>query len=277
MSVKQQLKQEANVFDKMGTYWAQIADANQTARQLQFIKGTVAKEGWILDLACGTGRHTIPLANEGYNIVGMDISAGLLRIAKQHKTQASLIQADMQHLPFKKGTFAAALSVDNSFGYLPSEKDDLESLKEAHKTLRTGGVLVLDVFNREQLVQKYTKQRLSARLKWLALPTLLRLPNRLSKRMLFWFYHWRSYPSFYLLQKRTVSRDGGWLCDFWVVCDKTDGRLLTFEHVARLYTLSRLQELLFEADFQVNQVFGDYEKQEFSADSSRLIVLAAAR
>ncbi len=277
MSVKQQLKQKTNVFDTMGTYWAQIADANQTARQLHFIKGTVAKEGWILDLACGNGRHTIPLADEGFNVVGLDISSKLLRIARQHKNQVHLIQADMQHLPFKEGVFSAALSIDNSFGYLPSERDDLESLKELHKTLRTGGMLVLDVFNREQLTQKYGKQRLSARLKWLALPTLLKSPNRLSKRMLFRFYHWRVYPSFFLLQKRTVSRDGGWLCDFWVVCDKTDGKLLTFEHVARLYTLSRLQELLVEAGFQVNRVYGDYEKQTYSAGSSRLIVLAAAK
>jgi hypothetical protein len=52
---------------------------------------------------------------------------------------------------------------------------------------------------------------------------------------------------------------------------------LTFEHVARLYKLSRLQELLFEAGFRVNQVYGDYEKQDYSAGSSRLIVLAVAR
>ena len=271
------LNQKANVFDKMGTYWAQIADANQTARQLQLIKNTVAKEGWILDLSCGNGRHTIPLTNEGFNIVGVDISSELLKIAKQHKNPAKLIQADMQHLPFKNGVFAAALSMDNSFGYLPSETQDLQSMVELRKILKTDGVLVLDVFNREQLTQKYGKQRLSARLKWLALPTLLKSPNRLSKRILFGFYHWRTYPSFFLLQKRTVSRDGGWLCDFWVVCDKTDGRLLTFEHVARLYKLSRLQELLFEAGFRVNQVYGDYEKQDYSAGSSRLIVLAVAR
>jgi len=182
----------------------------------------------------------------------------------------------MQHLPFKEDVFAAALSIDNSFGYLPTETDDLLSLKETQKILRAGGVFVLDLFNRQQLRQKYGRQRFSARLKWLGLQALLRFPNRLAKRVLFHVYHWREYQGFYLLQKRTLSRDGGWLCDLWVVCDKTNGKLLTFKHTARLYGLSRLQELLVEADFQISQIYGDYEMQQYSADSSRLIVLATA-
>jgi len=259
----------------MGMHWAEIADANQTERQLQFIKGVVAKDGWILDMACGTGRHAIPLADEGFNVVGVDISSELLKIAKQHKNRAQLIQADMLHLPFRNRVFSAVLSMDNSFGYLPMETDDLESLKEARKALRAGGVLVLDVFNREQLTHKYGKQRLSARLKWLVLPALLKFPNILSKRMLFGFYHWREYPSFFLLQKRTVRRDGGWLCDFWVICDKVNGKLRTFQHAARLYRLRRLQELLFEAGFRVNRVYGNYQKAAFSGcPSDRLIFLA---
>ena len=95
------------------TRWAftgqQIADETKQQRQLQFIKDTVAKEGWILDLACGTGRHTIPLAKEGFNVVGLDISSKLLKIAKQHKTQAQLIKADMQHLPFKNRRFCGCV------------------------------------------------------------------------------------------------------------------------------------------------------------------------
>ncbi len=46
-----------NVFDEMGIYWAEIADQNQTERQMQFIKNTLKAEGLVLDLACGTGRH----------------------------------------------------------------------------------------------------------------------------------------------------------------------------------------------------------------------------
>lgn len=273
-------EESANVFDEMGSYWAEIADENSTARQIEFIKNTVKKDGLILDLACGTGRHTNPLTIEGYNMVGLDVSSTLLRIAKNRSIQAQLVKADMQHLPFKPKAFLAALSMDTSFGYLPSEEDDLQSLTELRETLSQGGLLVLDVFNREHLIRKYKtglKRRFLALLKWMPLPLLLKLPSRLSKRLLFWFFKWKEYPSFFLLQKRTVSSNGESLCDLWVIYDKDKMRINVFRHVVRLYELGRLHVLLGKAGFLVNRVYGDYEGQNFSVASSRLIVMASAK
>ena len=144
-----------NVFDEMGNYWAEIADQNQTDRQIKFIKNTLKPEGFVLDLACGTGRHLIPLSKEGYSMVGLDISANLLRIAKSRWRSAELVRADMRFLPFKPEAFSAAVSMDTSFGYLPSEQDDMQSLSEVRETLSQGGVLIVDVFNREHLILKY--------------------------------------------------------------------------------------------------------------------------
>jgi SAM-dependent methyltransferase len=265
---------QQNVFDEMGKYWQQIADKGPTERQTNFIKNAISKEGWILDLACGTGRHTIPLTKEGFNVVGLDVSSKLLKIAKQHQPQAQLVKADMRHLPFKEKTFSAAISLDNSFGYLPSEETDLESLKELHKTLQTNGLLVLDVFNREQLTRKYGK--LLVNLQWLILPPLLKYPNRLSQSVLWAIYKWKEYPSFFLLQKRTVDTDAGRLCDLWLIIDKASGKMRMFRHRARLYRLGRLNEMLFEAGFVVERVCGGYEGQDFSVKSTRLIVFADA-
>lgn len=160
----------------MGKYWQEIADKGPTERQFQFIKNAVSKEGWVLDLACGTGRHSRPLTQEGFNVVGLDVSSTLLKIAKQLQPEAQLVKADIRHLPFKENTFSAALSLDNSFGYLPSEQADLQSLKGLRQTLCQGGLFVLDVFNREQLGRKYPKRSLK-NVKWLFLPTLLKHPN----------------------------------------------------------------------------------------------------
>ena len=117
-----------NVFDEMGVYWAEIADKNQTEKQLQFLKTQIKPDGYILDLACGTGRHLIPLSQQGFNMVGLDISAKLLKIAKQRWREVQLVRGDMRFLPFKPQAFAAAISMDTSFGYLPSEHDDWVSL-----------------------------------------------------------------------------------------------------------------------------------------------------
>ena len=259
----------------MGVYWAEIADQNQTGWQIKFIKSILKPEGFLLDLACGTGRHLIPLSTEGYTIVGLDISANLLLMGKGRVRGAQLIRADMRFLPFKPEAFSAAVSMDTSFGYLPSEQDDVQSLKEVRETLNRGGILVVDVFNREHLILKYKANRLKG-FRWAFLPVLLKF-NRLAKSMLFRFFKWKEYLSFFLLQKRTVNADGAELHDLWVVCDKADGKIRFFEHTVRLYEFKQLQGLLEQAGFMVKRVYGDYEGQQFSPVSDRLILVAEAK
>jgi ubiquinone/menaquinone biosynthesis C-methylase UbiE len=262
----------ANVFDEMGSYWAEIADKNQTERQLKFLKNQLKPDGYVLDIGCGTGRHSIPLNMEGYDTVGLDVSANLLKITKKRWSQLQLVRGDMQFLPFRHQSFAAAMSMDTSFGYLPSEQDDAVSLSDLRRTLKQCGVVVVDVFNREQLMLKY--QAKNKGLKWALLPFLLRSHSRW---LLFRLFKWSEYPSFFLLQKRTVTRSGDRLCDLWVVCDKAKGRIVVFEHTARLYVCSDLEGLLEKAGFAVNRVYGGYEWENFGPNSSQLIVVANAK
>jgi ubiquinone/menaquinone biosynthesis C-methylase UbiE len=261
-----------NVFDEMGSYWAEIADKNQTERQLKFLKNQLKPDGYVLDLACGTGRHSIPLTMEGYDMVGLDVSANLLKITKKRWSQLQLVKGDMRFLPFKHHSFAAAMSMDTSFGYLPSEQDDAVSLSDLRRALKHCGVVVVDVFNREQLMLKY--QNKNKGLKWAFLPFLLRSHSRW---LLFRLFKWNEYPSFFLLQKRTVTRSGDRLCDLWVVCDKARGRIVVFEHTARLYVRNDLEGLLEKAGFAVNKVYGGYEGENFDPNSSQLIVVANAK
>ncbi len=235
-----------NVFNEMGVYWAEMADQNQTEKQLQFIKKTLKVKGLILDVACGTGRHLIRLSKEGFDVVGLDISNKLLRIAKRRWQEAQVVQADMRFLPFKAEAFSAAISMDTSFGYLPSEEDDLLSLMEVHEALTKNGVLVIDVFSRKHLINRYES---GEQLKW------------------------KEYPSFFLLQNRTVDVKGEKLKDLWTVHEKTSGQLIIFEHSVRLYEFNQLKGLLEKAGFSVNQVYGDYDEQSYGSNSSRLIFI----
>ena len=148
------------------------------------------------------------------------------------------------------------------------------SLNELRRVVKQGGTLIFDVFNREQLLLKYQlgkSKRFFSRLRWAALPFLLKLHNR---RMLFGFFKWRVYPSFFLLQKRVVSQNGIKLCDMWVVWDKVKGQSVVFEHAVRLYEFSELQALLEQTGFGVNQVYGGYEGENVNPSSSRLILVS---
>jgi len=256
----------------MGVYWAEIADHNPTQRQIEFIKNIVKPTGLVLDLACGTGRHIIPLNKEGYEVVGLDLSRSLLKIAKNRLRSDQLVRGDMRRLPFIPEVFAAAVSMDTSFGYLPTQQEDMQSLRELRKTLRQDGLLIIDVFNREHLTRKYKADR---RFKLVLLPLLLKLGFS-GKWLLSRFYKWREYPSFYLLQKRTIDTNGEKLSDMWIVRDKVNGEIIVFKHVVRLYQLHGLEEALNEADFAVKRVLGGYEGQPLSHDSDRLILIASA-
>ena len=259
---------EENVFDKMGKYWAEIADQNSTDCQLEFIKNTLKSEGLVLDLACGTGRHLIPLSKEGYSMVGLDVSSNLLRIAKNRSGEVQLIKADMRFLPFAPKAFSSAVSMDTSFGYLPSEKDDFQSLSAVREALVDGGVFIVDVFNRDNLISK-NKTNWIRQLKWALLPIMVK-----AAWMPFHFFKWKEYPSFFLLQKRSVDPKDSQLHDLWLVCGKEDKQIRVFEHNARLFGVKQLQMLLEKAGFTVKAVYGDYDKQNLNSSSNRLIFAA---
>ncbi|MCW4024203.1 MAG: class I SAM-dependent methyltransferase [Candidatus Bathyarchaeota archaeon] len=237
-----------NVFDEMGTYWAQIAQQHYTEKQVHFLKTILNKNAAILDLACGTARHLNSLTENGFEVVGLDTSAGLLKIAKTQNPNAQLVRGDMRSLPFKKGCFGAVVNMDTSVGYLPSAQDDLQVLREANRILASGGLLVVDIFNKLQIAQKY------------AVP-----------KQEMW-----EYPSFYLTQQRVLDLDEV-MEDFWVTKDKANGEIRSFVHRVRLYGVGELQGLLGSAGFLVEEVFGDYDCSVFSVESKRLILIAYSR
>ncbi len=151
----------AMVFDKISNYWAEIADANDTEKQLAFVKNNLGTAGLVLDLNCGSGRHAVPLYNAGYDMMGLDVSPRLLRIAKvkavEEGADLALVRADMRFLPFRHGVFAGIISLDSSLGYLPSADEDQRSINEVARTLAGTGIFLLDVFNGDCMQQRHNK------------------------------------------------------------------------------------------------------------------------
>jgi SAM-dependent methyltransferase len=118
----------------------------------------------VLDLCCGIGIHAIALANEGYEVVGFDLSKHCLdkaeHLAKQNELSEKRVrfyQGDVRQvfdILSEKGEkgFNAILSIGNSFGYY-GEKEDLQVLKDLNDLASSNCILVLDVINREWLVR----------------------------------------------------------------------------------------------------------------------------
>lgn len=109
----------------------------------------------ILDLACGVGRHALPLAERKFSVVGLDFSKHYLsearKAANKKKIKIDFLHGDMKDLKphFNSNEFDLVVSLYNSFGYFKNRSDDVKMLKEVYRVLKPGGHLVLNALNGE--------------------------------------------------------------------------------------------------------------------------------
>jgi SAM-dependent methyltransferase len=100
----------------------------------------VGKGTRLLDIGCGAGRALRLAANRGADVSGLDAAPGLLEIARRRVPGATLIQGELQTLPFGDAEFDA-VSGFNSFQYAA---DPIAALREAKRvTRRRGRILAL--------------------------------------------------------------------------------------------------------------------------------------
>ena len=105
-------------------------------------------DGLMLELGCGTGSLTEILANAGYDMIGVDLSADMLDIAMEKREQSGnnilyLLQ-DMREFELY-GTVRAVVSICDSMNYLPCEEDFLQTLKLVNNYLDPEGVFIFDL------------------------------------------------------------------------------------------------------------------------------------
>jgi SAM-dependent methyltransferase len=111
--------------------------------------------GELLDVPCGFGRHSIPLARAGYRVTGVDRSGALLGEAQRRGQGTTFVQADYRQLPFADDSFDAALNLFTSLGYLGDE-EDVKVLAEIRRVLRPGAKLVIETSHRDALVKGWS-------------------------------------------------------------------------------------------------------------------------
>ncbi len=104
--------------------------------------------GPVLELACGTGRLTWPLARDGHDVVGLDASPAMLaaaaRKAAEQGTRARFLRGDMRDFDLG-GRFGLVVISCNSLAHLTDTADLLSCLACVRRHLKPGGVLAFDV------------------------------------------------------------------------------------------------------------------------------------
>lgn len=112
---------------------------------------TGAVKGSVLELGCGTGRVTMPLAHEGVRIVGVDRSGEMLararrRVARQRRgVRPTLVRADVRALPFPGGSFPMVMAPYGILQSLLSERDLKATLRDVGRVVAHDGIFALEL------------------------------------------------------------------------------------------------------------------------------------
>jgi SAM-dependent methyltransferase len=101
----------------------------------------------ILDVGCGTGGHLVHLAKRGYEVVGIDKSVSMIRIAEEkirkHGLRAKVKVADILNFNLNE-EFDACISMFAVINYITETDDIIKAFKNIRRHLRQGGLFVFD-------------------------------------------------------------------------------------------------------------------------------------
>jgi 2-polyprenyl-3-methyl-5-hydroxy-6-metoxy-1,4-benzoquinol methylase len=147
-----------------GRYYSDIGNfLKENYLEYVFTKGTLqevdflidelnlSNNSQILDVGCGAGRHSLELARRGFQTVGIDISSGLIDVAKaiarKENLDANFYIHDARGLEFSQEFDAAICLCEGAFGLAGDEAGHRAILKNVYRALCPGGVFVLTAIN----------------------------------------------------------------------------------------------------------------------------------
>jgi 2-polyprenyl-3-methyl-5-hydroxy-6-metoxy-1,4-benzoquinol methylase len=141
------------LFENYGQKYDSESFTQGTTGECDFIEQEISynKSLKILDIGCGTGRHSIELTKRGYHITGIDYSDSQLaragEKAKQQGVKINFLKHDARNLPFKNEFDLAVMLCEGAFPLMETDEMNYEILKSATKSLKEHGKFIFTTLN----------------------------------------------------------------------------------------------------------------------------------
>ena len=197
----------------------------------------------MLDVACGKGRHSIRLAEKGFDVTGIDLSADSIEEALLSASDTlQFFQHDMR-LPFWINYFDYAFNFFTSFGYFNTRREHDNAIRTIAQSVKLNGTFVMDYINvhfaEDNLVHQFEKE---------------------IDGINFFITKWFDETHFY---KKIV------------VEDETLEAPLTYTEKVAKFSLGDFTEMFAYQNLQIQEVFGSYNFDNYDVRRSpRLIMIA---
>ena len=141
------------LFDNYAETYDRESFTQGTAGEVDFIEKEIGhdKNLRIIDIGCGTGRHSIELANRGYRVTGIDLSESQLNRAKEKAALAGVnvefFRMDATRLDFDGEYDLALVICEGAFPLMETDEMNYEILQNAFKALKPKGKFILTTLN----------------------------------------------------------------------------------------------------------------------------------
>jgi len=155
--------------------------------------------------------------------------------------EIEFVQADMSTFR-RREAFDAIINYFTSLGYFESDDDDRRVLANAHRSLRAGGVLLMDMMGKEILARVFTER------------------------------DWREEDGMLILEERKLAPDWSSLDNRRIIIEDGDRREVTL--AVRQYSAAELSRLLKDSGFDRVDVYGDLSGAPYDRQAKRLVAVA---
>jgi SAM-dependent methyltransferase len=193
-----------------------------------------------LDLACGKGRHAIYLAEQGLDVIGLDLSIESIEQARASENDQLRFYSHDMRQPFHTNYFKYVFNLFTSFGYFESAREHITALQNVNRSLQPGGTFILDFFN-AKLVQQSVE------------------PRTVIERGGTQFTYLKKVENNRIIKTIRFTDD--------------EGRRRVYQEKVHLFDLTMLQNMVQKAGFGVERVFGDYNLSAFDEQTSVRCIL----
>lgn len=223
---------------------SQFEKAEGEITQLLNLVGDVGPD--ILDLCCGPARHSVLLAQKGYQVTGVDNSNYILRKAKENcrrrQVTVRFVKKDMREY-VQPGSYDLILNLYTSFGFFKNQNDDRRVVRNMYNNLKIPGKVVVELMGKEILARVF-QETASAVLD----------------------------DGSIIVQRHKIINNWSEVENEWILLK--GGKYKTYRFNLRLYSAVELQILFAACGFQNIKVFGGFNGVKYDNNAQRLVLLA---